>query len=83
MSIVMKKKVGTIVDDGLLAGAKQRAALEKRALADLIEEAISDYLERSPGRDEAMRALGKFVSYGGLLTREELDAILEEDTLSP
>jgi len=79
----MKKKVGTVIDDGLLAGAKQRAALEKRPLAGLIEDALTGYLDRSPGRDEALRALAKFTSHGGLLPPGEIDEILEEDALAP
>jgi len=82
MSQVMKKKIGTIVDDGLLANAKQRAALEKRALSGLIEDALAGYLDRSPGREEALRSLEKFASHGGLLPPEEIDQILEEDTLA-
>ena len=82
MSQVMKKKIGTIVDDGLLANAKQRAALEKRALSGLIEDALAGYLDRSPGREEALRSLEKFASHGGLLPPEEIDEILEEDTLA-
>jgi len=78
----MKKKIGTIVDDGLLANAKQRAALEKRALSGLIEDALAGYLDRSPGREEALRSLEKFASHGGLLPPEEIDQILEEDTLA-
>jgi hypothetical protein len=83
MRQAMKKKIGTIIDDGLLAGAKQRAAVEKRALSGLIEDALAGYLERSPGRDEALRSLDKFTSHGGLLSPDEIDEILEEDTLAP
>ena len=79
----MKKKIGTIIDDGLLAGAKQRAAVEKRALSGLIEDALSGYLERSPGREDALRSLEKFASHGGLLPPEEIEEILEEDALTP
>jgi len=78
----MKKKIGTIIDDALLAGAKQRAALEKRALSGLIEDALVGYLDRHPGRDEALRALAKFTSHGGLLPPGEIDEILEEDILT-
>ena len=78
----MKKKIGTIIDDGLLAGAKQRAVVEKRALSGLIEDALSGYLERSPGREDALRSLEKFASHGGLLPPEEIEEILEEDALT-
>lgn len=83
MSQVMKKKIGTIIDDGLLAGAKQRAALEKRTLSGLIEDALAGYLERGPGREDALRSLEKFASHGGLLPPEEIEEILEEDVLAP
>lgn len=82
MNRIMRKKIGTIIDDDLLAGAKQRAAREKRALADLIEEALSGYLAHGPGRDEALRALDKFASHGGLLPADEVDEILEDDVLA-
>jgi len=65
----MKIKIGTIVDDALLAGAKQRAAVEKRALSGLIEDAL--------------RSLEKFAFHGGLLPPEEIYKILEEDALTP
>ncbi len=82
MNHMMKKKVGTIIDDDLLAGAKQRAALEKRTLSGLIEEALSGYLEHGPGRNEALRAVAKFTSHSGLLAADELEEILEADTLA-
>jgi predicted transcriptional regulator len=83
VSHIMKKKIGTIIDDGLLAGAKQRAALERRPLSVLIEDALNGYLEGGSARDEALRALAKFTSHGGLLPPEEIDEILEEDMLAP
>jgi predicted transcriptional regulator len=83
MSHVMRKKIGTIIDEGLLSGAKQRAALERRTLSGLIEDALRGYVEQSPGREDSLRALAKFTSHGGLLPPEEIDEILEEDTLAP
>ena len=83
MSELMKKKIGTIIDDELLAGAKQRAALERRTLSGLIEDALSGYLECAPGREDALRALAKFSSHGGLLDADDLEKILEEDILAP
>lgn len=81
MSQVMKKKIGTIVDEKLLASVKQRAAAEDRSLAGLIEEALAGYLGRGPGAADHLRALDKFVSHGGLLQREEIEEILGEDIL--
>lgn len=79
----MKKKIGTIVDEKLLSSAKQRAAVEDRSLAGLIEEALEDYLDRSPAATDHLRALDKFISHGGLLNREEIEEILNEDILAP
>jgi len=79
----MKKKIGTVIDDNLLAGAKQRAALERRPLAGLIEDALNGYLEGAPLREDALRALAKFTAHDGLLPSDEIDEILEEDALAP
>jgi hypothetical protein len=79
----MKKKIGTIIDDGLLAGVKQRAAAERRPLAGLIEDALSGYLgEDRTIRGDASRALARFTAQAGLLPAEEIDEILEEDFLA-
>lgn len=83
MHQTMKKKIGTILDEKLLVSVKQRAAAEDRPLASLIEEAISDYLGRGPAAEDHLRALDKFVSHGGLLQREEIEEILNEDILAP
>ena len=84
MKQLMKKKIGTIIDDGLLAGVKQRAAAERRPLAGLIADALSGYLgEDRTTRGDASRALARFTAYDGLLPTEEIDEILEEDFLAP
>jgi hypothetical protein len=83
MSQVMKKKIGTVIDEALLAGAKQRAALERRPLAGLIEEALDGYLQGAPGREDGLRALAKFTAQPGILPPDEIDEILEEDALAP
>jgi predicted transcriptional regulator len=83
MSHVMKQKIGTIVDGKLLKSVKQRAAFEGKAISALIEDALSRYLDRDPAADDALRALEKFASHGGLLPREDIDEILREETLAP
>ncbi len=83
MNHIMKKKIGTVIDDALLAGAKQRAALERRPLAGVIEDALNGYLDTSPGREGGLRALAKFTAQAGLLSSEEIEEILVEDTLAP
>ncbi|MDH7513473.1 MAG: ribbon-helix-helix protein, CopG family [Clostridiales bacterium] len=77
----MKKKVGTIMDEKLLAFVKQRAAAEDRSLSGLIEEALTEYLGRGLTAVDKLRALDKFISHGGLLQREEIEEILGEDIL--
>ena len=80
----MKKKIGTIIDDALLAGAKQRAAAERRPLAGVIEDALSGYLgEDRATRMDASRAVARFTAQAGLLPAGEIDEILEEDILAP
>lgn len=79
----MKKKIGTIIDDGLLGWAKQRAALERRSFSGVIEEALNKYLAGDPAREDALRALAKFTAENGLLPPEEIDEILKDDTLTP
>jgi len=37
----------------------------------------------SPTADDALRALEKFASHGGLLPREDIEEILREETLAP
>lgn len=82
----MKKKIGTIIDDEILTRAKRRAAVEKRPFSGVLEDALAGYLERSgahgsPSRSEALRAVAKFASHGGLLPLDEIGEILAEDTL--
>lgn len=84
MNQVAKIKVGTVIDEVLLAAAKQRAVREKRPLSGLIEDALNGYLEGGRyAREEALRAHAKFTSHGGLLALDELDEILAEDSLEP
>lgn len=83
MNHIMKKKIGTVIDDALLAGAKQRAAFERRPLAGVIGDALNGYLETDPGRESGLRALAKFTGQSGLLSPEEIEEILEDDTLVP
>jgi len=42
----MKKKIGTVLDEGLLWEAKKVAVLEKKSLSHLLEEALRAYLEK-------------------------------------
>lgn len=77
----MKRKIGTVLEENLLVTAKHRAALEGRALSDLLQDALNNYLQQDPSRNDAVRACEKFCSHGSSLKREEIDEILQEDML--
>lgn len=80
----MKRKIGTIIDDVLLAGAEQRAAAERRPSAGVIEDALSGHLgEDRTTRTDASRALAKFTAQAGLLPAGEIEEILEKEFLAP
>ena len=75
----MKRKIGTVVEETLLSEAKQRAAREGRALADVIQEALSAYLHDKGDSADAMRACEKFCSHGSALERSDIDELLQAD----
>lgn len=73
----MKKKVGTVIDEGLLRRAKAAAALEGLPLSKLFEEAVKEYLDRHGGtRKKSAVAL----TWRVIETDDsQLQAIMEED----
>lgn len=78
----MKRKVGTIMEADVLVEAKERAAREGRALADVIQDALINYLHEEIARGDALRACDKFCSHGSALGLQEIDEILQEDMLA-
>ena len=46
----MKQKVGTASDEKVITALKVIAAKEKRKLSDVIEEALTQYLQRKRGK---------------------------------
>ena len=78
----MKKKIGTVVESDVLVGAKERAAREGRALADIIQDALINYLHEDVTRIDAVRACNRFCSHGSTLGRSEIDELLKEDMLA-
>ncbi len=75
----MKRKIGTVVEETLLSEAKQRAAREGRALADVIQGALSAYLHDKGDSADAMRACEKFCAHGSALERSDIDELLQAD----
>jgi len=78
----MKRKIGTVIELALLTEAKQRAAQEDRALAEVIQDALGHYLHEVVGRGDAVRACAKFCAHGSSLNRQEIDELLREDVLA-
>ena len=52
MSIAKKRKVGTTLEESLLKSLKLQAVEENRPIADLISDAIGQYLARRQAEDE-------------------------------
>jgi hypothetical protein len=80
----MKKKIGTVLEAGILTEAKQRAVQESRPLSDIIQDALGYYLHEDVERNgsDALRACEKFCSYGSSLDRQQIDELLQEDMLT-
>lgn len=52
MSIAKKRKVGTTLNESLLKSLKLQAVEENRPIADVISDAIEQYLARRQAEDE-------------------------------
>ncbi len=78
----MKKKIGTILEEELLLKAKEHAAREGKALADVIQEALDAWLQGSGSKADALRAAERFCSHGSTLGTGEIDELLREDQLA-
>lgn len=78
----MKKKLGTIMEADVLTEAKTRAAREGRSLADVIQDALIQYLHEDASRGDALRACEKFCSHRSELERSEIDELLQEDMMA-
>ena len=58
----MKKKIGTVIEEEILIGAKERAARESRPLSELIQESMGLYLQGGGSQEDAERACALFCS---------------------
>lgn len=77
----MKKKVGTVLEEAILAEAKARAARERRPVADLFQEAVVLYLRSGGKHGDAERACELFCSHTRQLELHEINELLDEDVL--
>lgn len=78
----MKKKIGTLLEEEILKQAKARAHRDGRALADVIQDALDQYLHGANSNEDSVRAAEKFCSHGVSLRLDEIDEILREDVLA-
>ena len=58
MSVAKKRKLGTILDVVLLKSLKLQAVEEDRPMADVISDAIEQYLARRQAEDERQTRKG-------------------------
>ncbi len=75
-----KVKIGTVLDEDILRRLKERAAREGRTIAALIEEAVLKYeQEEAFAREMRLRALESVFAVKFNISREDFEAIMEED----
>ena len=76
----MKKKIGTVLDEGLIFRAKQVALSERQALSQLLENALRMYLESVEKKKNAGRNDVSEMTRGAMnISPEDLKAIMEEE----
>jgi plasmid stability protein len=78
----MRKKIGTAIEETIFRRLRVHAAQRGRSVSDVIEESISSYLALHEGSaDERMAAFERFTSRPFGLSPEQLEVILEKDSL--
>lgn len=78
----MRKKIGTVLEVDVLKDAKVRAARDGRPLADLIQDALIEYLHNDTPTVDALHSCDRFCSHGRTLPLAEVDELLQEDLLA-
>jgi hypothetical protein len=81
MEQVMKKKVGTLLDEDVIRHAKRRAAEEDRPLSDVIQDALVSYLsDKVPDPKKREKAYQLFCEKPIRFRTDQFRQVLEEDT---
>lgn len=76
----MKKKIGTMLDEGLIFRAKQVAFSERQALNQLLENALKMYLDSIEKKKNAGRNDVSEMTRGAMnISPAVLKAIMEEE----
>ena len=57
----MKRKIGTIVDDSLYNDVKVLATQERRRIADVVQIALNDYVQRAKRKNPLRSGLTRFL----------------------
>jgi hypothetical protein len=77
---MMKRKVGTLIEDEVIRLAKRRAAEEDRPLSDLIQDALVSYLnKKAPDPKKREEAYRVFCERPFRISRPQFEEILKED----
>ena len=81
MSVAKKRKVGTILEVSLLKSLKLQAVEENRPMADVISDAIEQYLLKCRSEDERPAGFQKLLKHPALQASfNDVRTVLEEDT---
>lgn len=76
----MKRKIGTQVDEELFDAVKILAARERRPIGEIVESALSDYVERSKEKSPVKSGLRRFLEAPDFsLTDEQFRETMEAD----
>jgi predicted transcriptional regulator len=76
----MKQKIGTQVDEALFDEVRVLAARERRAIGEIVEAALSDYVERSKEKTPVKSGLRRFLESPDFnLTDEQFRETMEAD----
>jgi hypothetical protein len=76
----MKKKIGPLIDKGIIQLARRKAAEEGRPLCDLIEDALEQYLRKGATTpEERKKAFQLFCKRPMKISRQQFRYLLDED----
>ena len=75
----MKTKIGTIIEDDLLQKLKERALRDHKAINQILEEAITSYLQNQNQVELRLAAVKRFCSRPFNLSAADWEDITSED----
>lgn len=79
----MKKKIGTVVNESLYDDVKLLAMQERRLISEIVELALTDYVQRAKRKNPLQSGLSRFLEAPDFsLTNEQFRASMELDFLN-